>query len=262
MTDLSIMNNLRLKAPSIFAEEPYGGMSNKYKFIPTSEVVEKLLDEGFIISKFQENRVRNEDKHGFAKHMIRFRQPNLAPQVGDIIPEVVLTNSHDGTSAFQLSAGLYRLVCSNGMVVGNDMVNVRQRHSGNVGDVIEGVFSVLDEIPAVIDTAQRWQGITLTQNQQRIFAQAALPLRWEADQNGNLPVDAVQILRPRRQADVAPTLWNTFNIMQEHIIKGGVRARSSNGHRRSSKAVNSVSEDTRLNKALWTLASEMEKLAA
>jgi len=262
MTDLSVLNHLRAKAPSIFAEEPYGGMSDKYKFIPTSEVVEKLLGEGFIVSSFQENRVRSEDKHGFAKHTVRFRQPRLAPQVGDVIPEVVLTNSHDGTSAFQLSAGLYRLVCSNGMIVGNDMINVRQRHSGNVGDVIEGVFSVLNEMPEVIDTAQRWQGITLSNEQRVAFAKAAIPLRWDADEHNNFPVRADQILRPRRQADVAPTLWNTFNVMQEHIIKGGVRAISSNGRRRASKAVNSVNEDTRLNKALWSLAAEMEKLAA
>lgn len=259
MSDLSQIQRL---APSIFATVPYGGMSDKYQFISTADVVERLLDEGFVVSKAMESRTRIEEKRGFTKHMLRMRHSSLAPQVGDLIPEIVLTNSHSGSSSFQLSAGLYRLVCSNGMVVGNDMINVCQRHSGDVGDVIEGVFSVLNEIPAVLDTAQRWQGINLTSEQQRVFAQAALPLRWDADHNGNLPVDAVQILRPRRAADAAPTLWNTFNVMQEHIIKGGVRAHSSNGRRRSSKAVNSVNEDTRLNKALWSLAAEIEKLVA
>jgi len=258
MSNLADMTQyLRKQAPSIFATEPYGKMSDKYKFIPTIDVVEALGKEGFFPAKVTENRVRIQDKVGFAKHAIRFRNSDILPQVGDIIPEIVLVNSHDGTSAFQLSAGFYRLVCSNGMTVGNSEISVRQRHSGHIDSVIEGVFSVTEEFPALTETVREWQGIELTPSQQITFARAALPLRWDADTNGNYPVNPSHLIQPMRQADTKNDLWTTFNRIQEHVIKGGVRAVGSDGRRRRSKAVNSVNEDQRLNKALWVLAAEL-----
>jgi hypothetical protein len=260
MADLSIINHLRKQAPSIFATEAFGKMSDKYKFIPTIDVVEALAKEGFTPSKVFESSVRSEEKRGYAKHLIRFRNIDILPQVGELIPEIVLTNSHDGSSAFQLSAGLYRLVCSNGLTVGADQFSVRQRHSGKVDDVIEGVFSLVDEFPAIADTAREWQGTRLTPEQQLALATAALPLRWTADEDGKYPVEASQLLRLRRRADASADLWSTFNVIQENIIKGGVRARTSTGVRRASTAVKSVDGDQRLNKALWTLAAEMSQL--
>jgi uncharacterized protein DUF932 len=44
--------------------------------------------------------------------MLRFRHEDVSQSlaVDDVIPEVVLINSHDGTSAYKLIAGLYRLM--------------------------------------------------------------------------------------------------------------------------------------------------------
>lgn len=263
MSDLSaIHQQLRRTAPSIFADKPYGELSDKYKFIPTIDIVDALAAQGFTPAKVMENRVRLEAKRGFAKHMIRFRNSDILPQVGDLVPEIVLTNSHDGTSAFQISAGMYRLVCSNGLTVGDDQMSVRQRHSGQVDDVLEGVFSVVDEFPEIARTAREWQGIQLTDTQRIAFARAALPLRWDVDREDSAsPVNPSHLLQPVRHADTGKDLWTTFNVMQEHLIKGGIRARGSDGRRRRSKAVTSVNEDQRLNKALWTLAAELAKAA-
>lgn len=247
-------------APSVFATEPFGGMSDKYKFIPTIDVVERLLDEGFVLSKVAENRVRLASKEGYARHMLRFRHGDLAPQVGDLIPEIVLTNSHDGTSAFQMSAGLYRLVCANGMTAGGDQYRIRQRHAGDVHDVIDGVFKVVEELPQVMDEAMSWNGIELNAGEQIAYARAALPLRWDVDEHGNAPVNPSHLLRTRRWGDKGDDLFTTFNKVQEAVIKGGVSAMGSTGKRRASKAVNSVGEDQRLNKALWTLTQEFAKL--
>jgi hypothetical protein len=257
----AIHQQLFRKAPSIFATEPYREMSSKYKFIPTIDVVDALAAQGFTPAKVYESRTRLADKRGFAKHLIRFRNSDILPQVGDLVPEIILTNSHDGSSAFQISAGLYRLVCSNGLTVGNDQMSVRQRHSGQIDDILEGVFNVVDDFPQVAATAREWQGIQLTSQQQIAFARAAMPLRWDADENENYPINPSHLLQPVRAADVKNDLWTTFNVVQERIIKGGVRARGSDGRRRRSKAVNSVNEDQRLNKALWTLAAEMAKAA-
>ena len=251
------IDQLRAKAPSIFATKPFHKMSEKYHFIPTVDVVEALAKEGFYPAKAMESRVRSEDKKGYARHLIRFRNDERGQQVGDIVPEVILTNSHDGTSAFQMSAGMYRLVCSNGMTVGNDIINVRQRHSGQMGDIIEGVYSVVEEFPQIVAAVDTWRHKVLTPQQQLAFAKAAIPLRWTVEETGTAPVTASQLLRPLRNADIGDDLWRTFNRVQEHIIKGGVRAQMANGRRRASTAVKSVHEDQRLNKALWTLATEL-----
>lgn len=262
MSDLSVIHQqLHNRAPSIFATEPYRELSDKYKFIPTIDVVDALAAQGFTPAKVMESRVRKLDKQGFAKHMIRFRNSDILPQVGDLVPEIILTNSHDGSSAFQISAGLYRLVCSNGLTVGNEQMSVRQRHSGQIDDVLEGVFNVVDEFPEIARTAKEWQGIQLTDPQRIAFARAAMPLRWDGGENENYPVNPSHLLNYHRTADSGSDLWTTFNRVQENIIKGGVRAVGSDGRRRRSKAVNSVNEDQRLNKALWTLAAEMAKAA-
>lgn len=261
MSDLSVVHQqLFDKAPSIFAATPYHEMSSKYTFIPTIDIVDALSKQGFTPAKVMESRTRKAEKAGFAKHMIRFRNSDILPQKGDLVPEIILTNSHDGSSAFQISAGLYRLVCSNGLTVGNDQMVVRQRHSGQIDDIIEGVFNVVDEMPLALEEAREWQGIQLTEQQRIAFARSAMPLRWGGE-NDNYPVNPSHLLTPRRAADTGTDLWTTFNVVQERIIKGGVRARGSDGRRRASKAVSSVNEDQRLNKALWTLASELAKAA-
>lgn len=260
MSDLSVVHQqLFDKAPSIFAATPYHKTSSKYMFIPTIDVVDALAKHGFTPTKVMENRTRIADKAGFARHLIRFRNSDVIPQKGDLIPEIVLTNSHDGSSAFQISAGLYRLICSNGLTIGDDQMMVRQRHSGRIDDIIEGVFSVIDEMPVVLDTAKEWQGIQLTEAQRIAFARSAMPLRWDGGENENYPVNPSHLLAHRRPADSGTDLWTTFNVVQEKLIKGGVRAQGSDGRRRRSKAVSSVSEDLRLNKSLWTLAAELAK---
>ena len=113
---------LQRYAPSVFAREPWQGMSSKYTFIPTIKIVDKMRTEGFQPVAVSQSHTRIPGKQDFTKHMIRFqdRRQSNAPairQLGQIYPELVLVNSHDGASAYKLDAGLFRLVCLNGMVV-------------------------------------------------------------------------------------------------------------------------------------------------
>lgn len=258
MSDLSFLRN---HVPSVFATQPYETLSDKYTFIPTIDVVESLADQGFTVHKAFENRVRTPGKVGFAKHLLRFRNSDVLPAVGDYVPEIVLTNSHDGSSAFRISAGLYRLVCSNGLTVGGDTFSTSRRHSGDVGHVIDGVYSIIDDFPEIVRTQKVWGQIDLTPRQQLAFAEAAVPLRWDVGANGNSPVNPSHLLRTHRWADDRNDLWTTFNRVQENLIKGGVRAVGSTGRRIASKAVKSVDGDQRLNKSLWTLAQALAEAA-
>jgi len=257
-------NELMRVAPSIFATEAYGEMSQKYTFIPTIDVVEKLKAEGFQPFAALESRTRIQEKRGFTKHVIRFRDTRngTAPAIrslGQIFPEVILTNSHDGGSTYNLEAGLFRLVCLNGMTVaegGMDMIKVR--HTGSSDGVIDASYSIVEQFPRVLASVETFSQIRLNAGQQTAFAAAALDLKYD---QGTAPIRPDQLIKAVRSEDRDPTLWNTFNSVQEKMLNGGVRGYDATAGRRvKTRAVNGISENSRLNRALWTLADKMREL--
>ena len=266
LTNTHVLSNdeLRAKAPSIFAAEPWERMSARYTFIPTINIVDRMRSEGFHPVAVMQSRTRIEGKQDFTKHMIRFRDMRNgdAPAIrtlGTIYPELVLTNSHDGASAYKLDAGLFRLVCRNGMMVAQGNVEqINVRHSGGADGIIEASYQVVDQFPKVIDSVERFGRLRLEAPQAKAFAEAALSLKYD---EGTEPIEAAQILRPKRRDDVEPTVWNTLNVVQEHLINGGDRGRNPKTFNRArTRAVNGISENARLNKALWMLADKMATL--
>lgn len=263
-------DTLRATVPAIFAAQPFQGMSDKYRFIPTSDIVTALRAENWQPVWASNARTRVPGKAGFQKHMVRFAQPQaMQPMVGDSHPEVVLVNSHDGSSGFQFYAGLFRLVCANGMIVcDRDHGNVSARHMGRTNKevILEAAYEVIQDLPALPERVTRMQAVTLTSEEQHAFADAALLTRWERPEDTS--VRAPQLLIAHQWADAAagrvakPDLWTTFNVIQQNLLQGGVRTRTSAGKRRTTAAVASVTEDVRLNKALWTLAESMVRLKA
>lgn len=259
-------DELRVKAPSVFAMEPWHKMSSKYTFIPTIAIVEKMRGEGFVPVQAMQSRTRIEGKSDFTKHLIRFRDVRQgdAPALrtlGTVYPELVLTNSHDGASAYKLDAGLFRLVCTNGLMV--EDANISQmnvRHTGSADGIIEASYEIVEEFPKVIDSVQQFGTKMLTAPQREVFAEAALTLRYD---EGESPVQPRQVIQPRRREDAEPSLWNTFNTVQEHLTQGGIRTFDPETRRRArTRPVNGISESARLNKALWTLTQQMSKLMA
>jgi len=246
-------------APSVFAESAHGSRSARYAYIPTSEVLTGLRGEGFQPFMACQARTRVEGKEAFTKHLIRFRHEGQIN--GETANEIILVNSHDGTSSYQMLAGCFRFVCHNGLIRGDTVEDFRVRHSGNiVGNVIEGAFRILNEFEQVDASKGIMQGITLKPEQQGIFARAALQLRYDEDEKP--PIEADQLNETRRFDDRGPDLWRTFNRVQENMIQGGLQGTNANGRRMTTRQVTGVNENIRLNRALWTLADEMAKLAA
>jgi hypothetical protein len=246
-------------APSVFADAPHGSRSARYAYIPTCEVVNGLRSEGFQPFMACQARSRIEGKAEFTKHMLRFR--HVGQINGETANEIILVNSHDGTSSYQMLAGCFRFVCHNGLICGDTVEDFRVRHSGDIlNNVIEGAYRIVDEFEQVESSKDLMQSIQLTQGQQNAFANAALQLRY--DPEDNVPIDADKLNTTRRVADRGADLWRTFNRVQENIMQGGLRGFNRNGGRMTTRQVTGVSENVRLNRALWTLAEEMAKLAA
>lgn len=268
MANFQILDDeqIRRVAPSVFATEPWEGVSERYAFIPTIDVVNGLRNEGFFPVRAQQSKSRIPGKAEFTKHLLRFRHHSALQNlnVGDEIPEIVLVNSHDRTSAYQIDAGIFRLACTNGLVVkSSDFGSFKVQHAGDiVGRVIEGSYSVIEEVPQIIERVSELKSIELNENQQRAFATAALALRYDTDESGVIksPVSAEQLLQTRRFDDRKNDLWTTYNRVQENLLKGGLRGRSENGRRIRTRTVNSVTEDIRLNKSLWVLTEELAKV--
>lgn len=260
-------------APSVFATEAHESRSDRFAYVSTAQILAGMRQEGFVPMFVTQGRSRIEGKTEFTKHMIRFQhrstQAPAVRHVGQLSAEVVLVNAHDGTSTYQANAGLFRLVCLNGMTMAEGpQTAIRVPHTGDaLGKVIEGSYEVLKTAGTAVARAGDWAGINLSGPEQMALAEAAHTIRFaESDGTVNTPITAQQLLHVRRSDDAGANLWQTFNRVQENVVRGGLTgwARGENGRRRrvTTKPVQSIDGDLRLNRALWQLAERMAQLKA
>lgn len=246
-------------APSVFAAEAHASRSARYTYLPTIDVLRGLRAEGFEVYSASQSRTRDVTRREFTKHMLRLRRGDAMTKIGDEAPEIVMVNSHDGTSAYDLLGGVFRLACLNGMVVPASLIDsVKVYHKGDVRtDVIEGVFSIVGEFDRIDASMSRMKAIDLRPAEQSALADAAIVAKYGKNDQGAYPVTAAQVLTPRRYDDNRSDLWTTFNRVQENMIRGGLRTRSANGRRMRTREVTGISQNVQLNQALWTLAEQM-----
>ena len=252
-------DQIRAVAPSIFAEGKHDSRSQRYTYIPTIDVLNGLRNEGFQPFMVCQTRVRDQDKREHTKHMIRMRPANEI--TGDDVNEIILLNSHDGSSSYQMLSGLFRFVCQNGMVCGETLGDVRVPHKGNiVQNVINGAFDVLDGFDLIREQKEGMQALTLNRDEQTAFAHAALSLRYDPTDDTPPPITETQLLTSRRFEDRSDDLWTVFNKLQENLTRGGLHGRSRSGRVMSTRAVTGIDQNVKLNRALWVLADAMRRL--
>lgn len=252
-------DQIRSVAPSIFAEEAHTSRSERYAYIPTATVLQNLRTEGFQPFMVAQTRVRKEDRRDFTKHMIRLRHVSSAGD-SESVPEILLLNSHDGSSSYQMLAGTFRFVCTNGLVAGEVLDDIRIPHKGNVVDsVLQGAHDVLDGFDLVREVRDDMRGIALSESDAQAFAHAAIEYRYEPTEARPAPITPAQLLHTRRAADTATDLWTTLNKVQENSMRGGLSARMANGRRTTTRAVGGIDQGVKLNRALWVLAEHLRQ---
>ncbi|MFM0374481.1 DUF932 domain-containing protein [Paraburkholderia aspalathi] len=249
-------------APSIFAEGKHDSRSERYTYIPTIDVLRGLRNEGFEPFMVCQTRVRDQSRREYTKHMLRLRPADTI--TGDEANEIILLNSHDGTSSYQMLAGVLRFVCLNGMIAGDDVADIRVPHKGNiVQNVINGAFDVLDGFDLIREQKEGMQAVTLNRDEQAVFARSALALRYDpTDTTVTAPITGNQLLSSRRFEDRRDDLWTVFNRVQENLTKGGLRGRSASGRAMSTRPVTGIDQNVKLNRALWMLADAMRHMKA
>lgn len=262
-------DELRNLAPSIFAKTAHESRSERFQPIPTIEVLRGLEKEGFVAVGAKQSSSRTEAKADYTKHLIRLRRidDGKVYSVGDTVCEILLKNANDGTSAYELMAGLFRVRCLNSLVTQTGTIEeIKVRHSGDVqAKVIDGTYTVLKAAENALVAPQDWSTLRLNSEEKQILAQSAHMLRFgDADGAATTPIQPAQLLKHRRADDVSDDLWTTWNVVQENAIRGGIRAvgRDDLGRPRRvrSRAVTGIDQDIKLNKALWLLGAEMAKL--
>ncbi len=239
--------------PSVFSEDKHQSRSERYTYIPTISLLDSLQREGFQPFFACQTRVRDPERREHTKHMLRLRREGQI--TGKQVPEIILLNSHDGTSSYQMLPGLFRAVCQNGLVCGESFGEVRVPHKGDVvSQVIEGAYEVLGIFDRVEEKRDAMQSLMLPPPAQQALAQAALMYRFG---EGHQPVTAPQVLSPRRWQDESNDLWTTYQRIQENLIKGGLSGRSAKGGRIHTRSVRGIDGDVKLNRALWVMAEAM-----
>jgi hypothetical protein len=261
-------DEIRKAAPSIFATCAHESRSARFAPIPTIEPLRALQAEGFFPVAVRQSTSRDEGRVDFTKHLVRLRRlDETKHRVGDTVCEVILKNANDGTSAYDLMAGLFRISCLNSLVCQTSTLDtVKVRHQGDVtGKVIEGTYHVIDEAQKALAAPADWSAIPMNQDAKEVFAEAAHVLRFgDAEGNVTTPIQPAALLRPRRAVDRSDDVWTVYNVTQENVIRGGLSAwgRDANNRprRTTTRQVNGIDQDIRLNKALFILADRMAGL--
>jgi len=243
------------KLPAVMTDAPSPAVSNQYVFLDTKEIINTLKEQAWNVVDARQVKPKRRDQN-FVKHMLRFRQERPVELHGTV-PEIVVTNSHDTYAGFRMFAGLYRFVCLNGMVIGQDVFEMKAKHIGGVKELISTSLAHLTKevFPTLEDRIKAWLAIQLNEAQRIQYAVRALELK----ASGSTSVPA-HLLGIRRFEDKAMDLWTTYNVVQENIMKGGIQSYSIlSGNTVTSRPIKAIDSTVRLNRALWELTERTAK---
>lgn len=250
---------LRVKASTLFTQTPHFEVSEKYHFIPTIDVIEEIKSHNWHPVSVSEAGVRDMQKEGYQLHCVRFRHFEDLLNPSENTVELLLFNSHDRSKAFSISAGIFRFVCANGLVLSDSVFeSYKIKHLGSRdNDVARAVANITAIKPKLMDKIQKLESITLNENEKQSFAKSSIPLRFE----DHLEVDYNDLLIPHRDEDTKDDLYTTLNVIQENLIRGNISGvNKDTGRRFTSKQISSISKDVEVNKGIWDIAERIASI--
>jgi hypothetical protein len=255
------LNNeqLRAKAPTLFTQEPHFEVSEKYHFIATIDVIEEIRFHNWYPVSVSVANVRDEEKEGFQQHCVRFRHFEDLLNPKDNAVELLLFNSHDRSKSFSISAGIFRFVCANGLVISDSVFEAYKiKHLGErENDVANAVANITAIKPKLMKKIEKLESIILNQSEKESFAKSSVPLRFEE----HLEINHNDLLIPHRFEDSKNDLYTILNVVQENLLRGNISGINKETKRRfTSKEITSISKDTDVNKGLWDIAERIASI--
>ena len=245
------------------------GLSDHYSFVPTMNVVNDLRALGYEVVDAKQVKARKKSTNGYQKHMLTFEHPKYKVEGKEEYPQILLTNSHDGGNAFTLSAGIFRLVCSNGLVIKTeDYGSARLVHKGYSFEAVQKLVKEFEEtVSEVLNKITEMKKVELTKEQQIEFAKKAALLRFTAKSyNEDNIADVVNIddlLNVERKEDAGNGLYEVFNRVQESIVQGKYlyaasgKVNDADTKTRKARPIKNFKQSIDVNKKLSALAFEL-----
>jgi hypothetical protein len=273
--DFLSMDDLQRLCPAAFKTEPTNpNVSGRYIHANTATVVEDLAKLGWYPTQAKQCRPKKNSSGIRSFHMISFQNPDVkickpvtdadgnTTEVVDSYPRIILTNSHDGFNSFKFMVGLFRLVCSNGLVLCSDeMVNMSIRHVNYDFETLRLIVTnAIEQVPYIVNTMNTMKNTVLSEDEKKELATAVVKIRKEADENQQVEIDEktiMDILMPVRDEDEGDDLWTVFNVCQEKLIKGGFQAVGKNNKSRKQRSITSIKKDMDYNQRLWEVATRL-----
>lgn len=260
---------LRELCPLAFAEAPTNpDVSGKYLFVNTETIVDDLDKLGWKPVQAAQRKSRGNGTI-FSKHMVAFQNPDIKIKGeggDDSFPRIIMTNSHDGMQAFKFSVGIFRLVCSNGLVVADEQFSeFKIKHKGyTFGELREVVNQAVEDLPNKVQVLNDMKNRTLTQDEKNKLALDAMLIRAnitpgsEKASEFNYDEETIEdILDPKREEDKGDDLWRVFNVIQEKITQGDFHAALTGAKVRKVRKIKSFEKDLKVNKELFKLATNL-----
>lgn len=250
---------LKKEYPSIFAVRPSPNMSDKYTMLSSENILNKMEEFGYYPTSVKQASVRKPENNGYQTHTIRFRHENFANMkinVNDVVPELVFLNSHNGRVLAKMFAGLFRLVCSNGLVVADSKLGgIAQKHMGITSEELEGIiYSFAQSTDSILSSINDYRKIELNDMQRKKFAEISKEGIYGKDSK----VNPESLLRTRRPEDQSKDLFTIYNVVQENITKGGIEYKSEKRNTKT-KEIKSATRDLEINTFLWGLMDRVAK---
>jgi hypothetical protein len=252
------MSEIKQRANSIFTEHAAPTVSSKFTHIPTHRVIEDMEQLGWGVVDAKQVKARK--GQGYQKHLVVFRNPEVVINGADgdtVFPQILLTNSNDGKNAFTFTAGLFRMVCENGLVVSTqEFENVRIRHMGYTFEELQGqIHAMVKQLPLTVESMNKMKQIQLSEDQAKELAKKALTTRFTEDQVKAMNFNLDELLKPTRDEDKGNDLWSVFNVIQEKILDGSF-SYMSGARVRKARKVKNFKQDMDINQKLFAMAAE------
>ena len=273
-TNFLSMDDLRKACPAAFKTTPTNpGVSERYVHANTATVIEDLAKLGWYPVQAKQCRPKKGSKGIRSFHMIALQNPDVkickpvtditgeTTEIVDSYPRIILTNSHDGFNSFKFMVGLFRLVCSNGLILCSDeMVNMSIRHINYSFEALRTVVSsAIEQIPYIVNTMNTMKNTKLSEAEKKELATAVVKIRKDVEDDEKFSIDeatVMDILMPVREEDKGDDLWTVFNVCQEKMIKGGFQSTSKNDKVRKQRKITSIKKDVEYNQRLWEIATK------
>lgn len=265
-TALSIERMQEL-APAAFATTKHERLTERYMPLHTSSLLPVLADYGYSPVQAAQKRSRKASAEHSA-HMLAFaRTIDTDFAQGDVRPEIILYNSHDGTGSVKLFAGAFRFICSNGIVAGDGFQNRLYHNKSAMLGFEDMLRSTVDTLPAMMERINMLRGVQLSGATAYEMAKRSVATRWDmydAQETGVYATDTTiqNLLTVNRNGDDCMDAFTVFNRIQESVIRGKAFVKSLTkatpyGSMRKARPVSSVKENIRINTELWNIAEEM-----